>query len=84
MGWWSVFGKPTARKASKPGTPAHDDLVRRNLTAVSDELMPRLRELNYRDVDLATDADRCRDARSRRLRRSSVQSEMDSSIAPRP
>jgi putative transposase len=29
MGWWSVFGKPKVRKASKPGTPAHDDLVRR-------------------------------------------------------
>ena len=33
MGWWSVFGKPKARKAAKPGTPAHDDLVRRNFTA---------------------------------------------------
>jgi transposase InsO family protein len=33
MGWWSVFGKPKVRKASKPGTPAHDDLVRRNFTA---------------------------------------------------
>jgi putative transposase len=33
MGWWSVFGKPKARKASKPGTPAHDDLVRRKFTA---------------------------------------------------
>jgi transposase InsO family protein len=31
--WWSVFGKPKARKASKPGTPAHDDLVCRNFTA---------------------------------------------------
>ena len=31
--WWSVFGKPKARKASKPGPPAHDDLVRRNFTA---------------------------------------------------
>lgn len=27
--WWSVFGKPKNRKASKPGAPAHDDLVRR-------------------------------------------------------
>jgi putative transposase len=27
--WWSVFGKPKTRKTSKPGTPAHDDLVRR-------------------------------------------------------
>lgn len=33
MGWWSVFGKPKSRKASKPGTPAHDDLVRRRFTA---------------------------------------------------
>ena len=32
-GWWSVFGKPRSRKGSKPGTPAHDDLVRRNFTA---------------------------------------------------
>jgi putative transposase len=31
--WWSVFGKPRNRKASKPGTPAHDDLVRRVFTA---------------------------------------------------
>jgi transposase InsO family protein len=33
MGWWSVFGKPKARKAAKPGTPAHDDLVRRRFSA---------------------------------------------------
>ena len=33
MGWWSVFGKPKARKAAKPGTPAHDDLVRHKFTA---------------------------------------------------
>jgi putative transposase len=32
-GWWSVFGKPKARKTTRPGTPAHDDLVRRNFTA---------------------------------------------------
>jgi putative transposase len=32
-GWWSVFGKPKARKVSKPGMPAHDDLVCRNFTA---------------------------------------------------
>lgn len=31
--WWSRFGKPEARKGSKPGTPAHDDLVRRDFTA---------------------------------------------------
>lgn len=28
-GWWSVFGKRRRGKGSKPGTPAHDDLVRR-------------------------------------------------------
>src|SRR5262245_19572712 len=33
MGWWSVFGKPSPRKASKPGTPAHDDPVRRRFRA---------------------------------------------------
>ena len=32
-GWWSVFGKRKNRKSSKPGTPAHDDLVRRVFTA---------------------------------------------------
>ena len=32
-GWWSRFGKPKGHKGSKPGTPAHDDLVRRNFTA---------------------------------------------------
>ena len=32
-GWWSSFGKPKRRKASKPGTPAHDDLVRRDFSA---------------------------------------------------
>jgi hypothetical protein len=32
-GWWSVLGKPKSRKRSKPGTPAHDDLVRRKFTA---------------------------------------------------
>jgi transposase InsO family protein len=32
-GWWSVFGKRKTRKASKSGTPAHDDLVRRVFTA---------------------------------------------------
>jgi putative transposase len=32
-GWWSVFGKPRARKTTKPGTPSHDDLVRRDFTA---------------------------------------------------
>jgi putative transposase len=33
--WWSVFGKPKKAKASKPGAPAHDDLVRRVFTADS-------------------------------------------------
>ena len=32
-GWWSAFGKPKRRKGRPPGTPAHDDLVRRNFTA---------------------------------------------------
>lgn len=34
-GWWSVFGKPRGRngKKRKPGTPAFDDLVKRNFTA---------------------------------------------------
>ncbi len=31
--WWSVFGKPKRPKASIPGTPSHDDLVRRDFTA---------------------------------------------------
>lgn len=36
--WWSVFGKKKS-KASKPGTPAHDDLVKRDFTAAGpDEL----------------------------------------------
>ncbi len=34
-GWWSRFGKPKARKGTKPGTPAHDDLVRRDFTAAA-------------------------------------------------
>jgi transposase InsO family protein len=34
-GWWSRFGKPKRRKGSKPGTPAHDDLVRREFTAAA-------------------------------------------------
>ena len=31
--WWSAFGKPKNRKATKPGAPSHDDLVRRVFTA---------------------------------------------------
>jgi transposase InsO family protein len=33
--WWSVFGKPKRSKGSKPGAPAHDDLVRRDFTATA-------------------------------------------------
>ena len=33
--WWSVFGKPRRGRGSKPGTPAHDDLVRREFTATA-------------------------------------------------
>ncbi len=33
--WWSRFGKPKRRKGSKPGTASHDDLVRRDFTAVA-------------------------------------------------
>lgn len=37
-GWWSVFGKKKGKK-SKPGAPAHDDLVKRDFTAAGpDEL----------------------------------------------
>jgi transposase InsO family protein len=32
-GWWSVFGKKRRGKRAKLGTPAHDDLVRRDFTA---------------------------------------------------
>ena len=32
-GWWSVFGKRKSRKKTKPGTPAHDDLVRREFSS---------------------------------------------------
>jgi putative transposase len=32
-GWWSSFAKPRPRNKRTPGTPAHDDLVRRNFTA---------------------------------------------------
>ena len=31
--WWSVLGKPKRGRASKPGAPSHDDLVRRVFTA---------------------------------------------------
>jgi putative transposase len=32
-GWWSVSGKPRSRRTTKAGTPAHDDVVRRDFTA---------------------------------------------------
>jgi putative transposase len=32
-GWFSVFGKKKRGKKSKPGAPAHDDLVHRDFTA---------------------------------------------------
>lgn len=32
-GWWSVFGKKKRGRKSKPGAPAHDDLVRRQFRA---------------------------------------------------
>jgi len=31
--WWSCFGKPRSRTKRSPGTPAHDDLVRRRFSA---------------------------------------------------
>jgi transposase InsO family protein len=34
-GWWSAFAKKRSRKRSKAGTPAHDDLVRREFTAAA-------------------------------------------------
>jgi transposase InsO family protein len=33
--WWSVFGKKKPSKTSKPGTPSHDDLVKRDFTATA-------------------------------------------------
>ncbi len=32
-GWWSAFGKKRGRNRTKPGPPAHDDLVKRDFTA---------------------------------------------------
>jgi len=37
--WFSVFGKRKSRKTSTPGTPAYDDLVRRNFTAATPNLL---------------------------------------------
>lgn len=33
--WWSVFGKPKRGRGARPGTPAHDDLVKRDFTATA-------------------------------------------------
>ncbi|RNE62363.1 DDE-type integrase/transposase/recombinase [Cryobacterium tepidiphilum] len=33
--WWSVFGKCRRGKGKRPGPPVHDDLVRREFTAVA-------------------------------------------------
>jgi transposase InsO family protein len=38
-GWFSVFGKKKNRKATPPGTPAYDDLVRRDFTAAAPNLL---------------------------------------------
>jgi transposase InsO family protein len=40
-GWWSAFGKKRGRngKKGKPGTPAFDDLVKRNFTAAEPNLL---------------------------------------------
>jgi transposase InsO family protein len=41
-GWWSVFGTKRGRngkKRRKPGTPAFDDLVKRNFTAEAPNLL---------------------------------------------
>jgi putative transposase len=33
-GWWSVFGKKRGKSGKTPGPPVHDDLVRRDFTAL--------------------------------------------------
>ena len=38
-GWWSVFGKKKRGKKAKIGVPAHDDLVRRDFTAMGRNLL---------------------------------------------
>ena len=38
-GWFSVFGKKRNAKATRPGTPAYDDLVRRDFTAAAPNLV---------------------------------------------
>jgi transposase InsO family protein len=37
--WWSAFGKKKRGKNGKPGPPVHDDLVERNFTADSPNLL---------------------------------------------
>jgi len=32
-GWWSAFGKKRGKNGKKPGSPVHDDLVKRDFTA---------------------------------------------------
>jgi len=39
MGWWSAFGKKRGRNGKKAGPPVHDDLVRRDFTAVAPNLL---------------------------------------------
>ena len=36
MGWWSAFGKKRGRTGKKAGPPVHDDLVRRDFTAIGE------------------------------------------------
>jgi transposase InsO family protein len=33
--WWSVFGKKRGKSGKRPGSPAHDDLMRRDFTAAA-------------------------------------------------
>jgi putative transposase len=35
MGWWSAFGKKRGCNGKKAGPPVHDDLVRRDFTAIA-------------------------------------------------
>jgi putative transposase len=34
-GWWSAFGKKRGKNGKKPGPPVHDDLVKRDFTALA-------------------------------------------------
>jgi len=40
-GWWSTFAKSKNRKKGKPGTPAHDDLVRRDFRGRAEPAVAR-------------------------------------------